>query len=359
MTTPARRYIVVGAGGVGVAVAVGLHDAGLPVVLVARGATLDRVRTHGVRYSRPTGARTVRLATAAGPDEIRLADGDVLVLATKSQDVGDALARWAWQPVFDGDDEIGIAADQLTVLTLQNGLESERLAARWFDRVIGGTTLVAARHLVPGEVHVANTPRAGQILVGAFPSARQRADVAVVAALVADDLRAAGWLSQSVGAIGRWKAWKLLSNVGNAVQVLAGECDQIDDLQRGVVEEARAALSAAGYTFAEPSNELEYNPALAAISVGGSFVPGQFSTWQSFARGASSEVDYLNGEIVLLGRLHGVPTPLNAAIQKLLGHAAAAKEPPGVRTAGEIFELADRPQTPIRPAYAQQTAIGA
>ena len=60
---------------------------------------------------------------------------------------------------------------------------------------------------------------------------------------------------------------------------------RLDDLQQGVVAEARAALSAAGYTFAEPADELEYNPAHAAISVGGSFVPGQFSTWQSFARG--------------------------------------------------------------------------
>jgi 2-dehydropantoate 2-reductase len=36
---------------------------------------------------------------------------------------------------------------------------------------------------------------------------------------------------------------------------------------------------------------------------------------QSLKRGAGSiETDYLNGEIVLLGRLHGVPTPLNAAL---------------------------------------------
>ena len=31
----------------------------------------------------------------------------------------------------------------------------------------------------------------------------------------------------------------------------------------------------------------------------------------------SIETDYLNGEIVLLGRLHGVPTPVNALLQQL------------------------------------------
>ncbi|MBR7539370.1 ketopantoate reductase family protein, partial [Mycobacterium tuberculosis] len=40
------------------------------------------------------------------------------------------------------------------------------------------------------------------------------------------------------------------------------------------------------------------------------------STWQSVARGSSSvETDYLSGEIVLLGRMYGVPTPVNALVQ--------------------------------------------
>ena len=42
------------------------------------------------------------------------------------------------------------------------------------------------------------------------------------------------------------------------------------------------------------------------------------STFQSLQRGAAEvETDYLNGEIVLLGRLHGVPTPHNARLQEL------------------------------------------
>ena len=39
------------------------------------------------------------------------------------------------------------------------------------------------------------------------------------------------------------------------------------------------------------------------------------STWQSLERKAgTTEVDYLNGEVVLLGRLHGVPTPVNTVL---------------------------------------------
>jgi 2-dehydropantoate 2-reductase len=48
-------------------------------------------------------------------------------------------------------------------------------------------------------------------------------------------------------------------------------------------------------------------------------VGGRLSTWQSVARGASSEIDYLNGEIVLLARKHGRQAPLNRKLQELLG----------------------------------------
>jgi 2-dehydropantoate 2-reductase len=55
------------------------------------------------------------------------------------------------------------------------------------------------------------------------------------------------------------------------------------------------------------------------IAPGCGIEPGQQSTWQSLARGASHEVDFLNGEVVLLGRLHGVATPFNQAIQQAIG----------------------------------------
>ena len=57
---------------------------------------------------------------------------------------------------------------------------------------------------------------------------------------------------------------------------------------------------------------------------------GGGSSWQSLARGLGSiETDYLNGEIVLLGRLHGVPTPANALVQRLADQAARQKARPG------------------------------
>ena len=61
------------------------------------------------------------------------------------------------------------------------------------------------------------------------------------------------------------------------------------------------------------------------------------STWQSLARGRPVEVDYLNGEIVLLGRLHGVPTPVNELLQHATHDAVTTRTPPGSIPAAELL----------------------
>jgi 2-dehydropantoate 2-reductase len=61
------------------------------------------------------------------------------------------------------------------------------------------------------------------------------------------------------------------------------------------------------------------------------------STWQSLARGTGSvEVDYLNGEIVLMGMLHGVPTPANAAMQRIARRMTIDGAPPGSMRLADI-----------------------
>jgi len=64
---------------------------------------------------------------------------------------------------------------------------------------------------------------------------------------------------------------------------------------------------------------------------------GGSSSWQSLARGTGSiETDYLNGEIVLLGRMHGFPVPINELLQRLANEWAAERRPPGTLPATEF-----------------------
>jgi len=67
------------------------------------------------------------------------------------------------------------------------------------------------------------------------------------------------------------------------------------------------------------------------------------STWQSLRRGTGTiETDYLTGEIVLLGRLHGVPTPANQALQVAAAEMARTGEPPASRSADDVLRSIER-----------------
>jgi 2-dehydropantoate 2-reductase len=330
-----NRYVIVGAGAIGALLAAQLELAGKSVVLVARGRNLEAIRADGVTVRRPRSTERVRVPVVAGPEELRLGQEDVLVVATKTQDAEEVLNRWAWLPVSDEHGQPTLLAADLPVLTFQNGLATEDYALRRFGRVYGVSIGVAASYLTPGEVVSPSHPIIGVAWLGRYPSSAPldprfgRRDVA--AEQYVNDLRDAGYDVALVGDVRSYKARKLLVNLGNGLGVLIGTAEERERARVLLVEEARAVFAAAGIEVAEAA------PAHLVVEEVPGHVGGRLSTWQSFARGASSEVDYLNGEIVQLGRLHGVPTPVNEGLQRLLGAQAAAGLPPGVNKLADIL----------------------
>ncbi|MEO6198016.1 MAG: ketopantoate reductase C-terminal domain-containing protein [Dehalococcoidia bacterium] len=51
----------------------------------------------------------------------------------------------------------------------------------------------------------------------------------------------------------------------------------------------------------------------------------------------SLETDYLNGEISVLGTLHGVPTPVNRMVQIVAAEAVQERREPGSYTVEELL----------------------
>lgn len=326
------RYIIIGAGAVGASLAAQLAGATIPYVLVGRGENIARIAADGLRYNRQGVTSVVLLSTATSPEDVVLDSGDVLVLTTKVHDLEDVVRQWAWQPLADG---AGSAAD-LPVITLQNGLDSERIALRRFGTVYGASILVPARHTAAGEVVLGSGETVGVITAGRYPDGSDDR-----LAEIADDLRAAGYVVQLSEDVLRWKAAKILHSVKNGVEVLSGSAEDTARLGDLLVAEAAAALAAAGISVADSVGERTEDVSGFGLDPASAIKPGQQSTWQSFARGTATEIDYLNGEIVLLGRLHGVATPANAALQKVLGAASTAAEGPGSRTAASVLALVD------------------
>ena len=335
------RYIIIGAGAVGGTIGGCLALAGHEVVLTARGAHLDALRARGLRLSTPQGTDTVAAAAIGGPDEINLRPGDVLVLATKSQDSVAALTEWARRPVAGG----GSADRDLPVICAQNGVANERFALRRFRRVYGMCVWLPAAHLAPGEVAAYGDPLAGLLWVGRYPAGTDETIERVAA-----DLAKSRFLAPVSPEVMRWKYRKLLGNLGNAVEALCvPEGESLDgaaaaaagELSDRAAAEGVTVLDAAGIGYASAGevreargDQVDYTPVAGAPRGGG-------SSWQSLTRGTGSiEADFLNGEIVLLGREHGVPAPVNEVLQRLANHAAAERLPPGSMSPDEILAAA-------------------
>jgi len=303
------RYIIIGAGGVGVSIAAELQRAGREVIIVARGAQLEFLRTGKLRYARPDGARYLELAAVGDAAEVDLTSDDVLVLATKTQDVEAAVADWAWRPVRHPDGTRRPAGASLPLLTTQNGLETERFALRRFASVPAGVLWIPATYVQAGEVISAGAPAVGVIWLGAYPGGSHP-----WLAAIADDVRAAGFEVQVVEDILRWKAAKLLGSVTFVLAALypAGERrEQAAELLR---TEAREILVAAGYGIADVAAESTNDVSRFTAAPMAGRERGGNSTWQSFSRSSPLETDFLNGEIVLAARLLGKTAPANEAV---------------------------------------------
>jgi 2-dehydropantoate 2-reductase len=313
------RFVVYGAGAIGSVVGARLHQAGREVVLIARGRHLDTLRERGLRLEDPDGVETVALEAVGRPTDARIGPEDVVLLTVKSQQTATALR-----------DLRAAAPGAVAVACAQNGVANERMALRLFSNVYGVSVMCPAAHLEPGVAQAYAGPATGILDVGRYPEGADDVADAIVAAF-----RSARFDSEARPDIQRWKHGKLLDNLGNAVEALCGPAARRGAIGRMARDEGVACLRAAGIGFAE--RNAARTEAIRPREVAGRLRPGG-SMWQSLERGAGSvEADYLNGEVVLLGRIHGVATPVNALLQGLANEFAREGRRPGSLSEGDLI----------------------
>jgi 2-dehydropantoate 2-reductase len=292
------------------------------------------MREHGLRVAMPDRVIEARVDVVDDVRRLDLHADDVLVLATKSQDT---VAILDGIVALDGP---GAATTSLPVVCMQNGVANERMALRRFARVYGCVVMLPAVLLDPGRIDAQGTPYSGLLDLGVAPDGCD-----ATAEHIAADLSGCGFVSRAVPDIMRWKYAKLLRNLGNSIEALCGhDLDDTDlktvlDLDERMRDEATRAFRAAGidWTSDEEWKErrqrsVEHAPVEGRGRVGG-------SSWQSLARGSGSiEADHLNGEIVLLGRLHAVATPVNGLLQREANRAARSGAPVGALRVSALMD---------------------
>jgi 2-dehydropantoate 2-reductase len=318
------RFVIYGAGAIGGSVGGRLFQAGHDVTLIARGEHLRALRADGLTLASPGGTATLPVPAVGHPGEAGLAAGDVVVLAMKSQHTAEAVGELARS-----------APPGVAVVCAQNGVENERVALRSFPDVYAMSVMLPATHMEPGVVVVNSGALSGLLDLGRYP-----AGVDDTAGAVAAALAGATFASEARPDIMRWKYRKLILNLANSIEAVCGPDGRRSPLVGRVRDEGEAVLRAAGIDVVTPEEDAARRGDLLALRpVEGRRREGG-SSWQSLARGQRNiESDFLNGEIALLGRLHGVPTPVNSLFQRLAAQAAAEGRPPGATTPDEVEAL--------------------
>ena len=294
--------VVFGAGAVGSFFGGLLARSGTDVRFIARGAQLEALCGDGIRIeSTSLGALHVPSVRATA-DSRELGVADLVLVAVKAQHTAGIL-----------DALTPLVGPLTTIVTLQNGVESDEVVAARFgrERVLPAVVYVGATVERPGQVrHVA----AGTIALG-VPAGVERSRVEAVRDLLARTglpIRIADDIQHD-----RWR--KLLWNAGfNTVSAVTGRDPDVLlrvpesrtlllDIMREVVAVARAQGIA--LSDADADEQIAWTERAGSIRT---------STMVDRERGREMEVDALIGVVVRRGAALGVPTPRSAAMLGLL-----------------------------------------
>lgn len=322
------RVGVLGAGSIGAYLGGRLAAAGVEVTLVGRPALAEAVAAHGLRLTDYRGhdltvpAARLRVATSAAA----LADCEWVLVTVKGLDTPAAADELA--PV------VGRGA---IVVSFQNGVRNaERLRAAIARPVLEGMVPFNVLRRGPAHLHQGTSGR-------------------LAVARTADGFEAA--LTGALGRAGlpaearadmRGVLWgKLLINLNNSINALSGLPLHTQLRERGyrllMADCVREGLAALAPTDIRPRLDPPLPPALLPrlLSLPDAIFGvlarrlvaidpnARSSMWEDLQRGRPTEVDLLNGEIVRLGAAHGVPTPLNAAVVRLV-RECEGKGPPAL-----------------------------
>ena len=286
------QVIVLGAGAIGSLYGAKLASAN-EVILIGRPEHVTAINSHGLRIE----GLEPQVAPIRAATEIDQIGRDALILLT-TKVTGSAAALAPIAPLLRED---------TTILCLQNGLGSERIARNAIDDravVLRGITQFGAIFERPGVIQYM---AGGYTLVEQHPRSDRVAAILTAAGL---DCRISPNMAVDV-----WH--KLIFNcVVNPITAILG-CEvggianrQLDPLKRLVFDECLAVAATQGLTF-----DVDLMREIAEVFEAS---PNLVSMLQDLRRGHQTEIDYMNGAVVALGAKHEVPCPVNRALTEII-----------------------------------------
>ena len=298
-----QKIYVLGAGAVGCYFGGMLARAHHDVTFIARPERVAALNASGLELDCKTFHETVKVR--ASSDLSVLSDADLVLLSVKSLDTERTMA-----------DVKSILPSKAVILSLQNGIANIDIASKIVaNPVYAAVVYVAAgmighrtmKHHGRGELLIGDMQESGLGDEQNLKEICKLFEAAGVPCTISPQIKREMWLKFLVNC-----SFNAISGIG---QISYGEMVKSPGIIKLIEEITReflaiAALENVNITLAE---------ALAANeSIATTMVTQISSTAQDLSKGKMTEIDFLNGYIVELGKRHGVATPYNESVHALV-----------------------------------------
>lgn len=303
------KITIVGAGAMGSTIGGYFSLGGADVRLVAPNrAHIDRINADGLQMNVNGETQTIRVRgyQAAGDIGEKM---DLVVIVTKGHTLDDAIQQALC--LFD---------EHTACMAIQNGIGNVEILSRYVDksRIYASIVQLGASRPAPGVVQVLK--REGAMLsCGPVAQEEPTEGIRAIAELLTRGGLDAFPLTRTE--INRKIWYKMTANcTGNACCAVTRlplgrftNCPEGIAIKSGLLEEILAVAECEGVTgLREIATATKYWPEDNPMY---RHVP---STAQDVRGKRKTEIDFLNGAIVRLGKKHGVPTPCNSMITNLI-----------------------------------------
>ena len=327
-----KQIMVVGAGSVGGFFGAHLAKNNPNVSFLLRPRTLEAVKRNGLTIKSAKGNFTVHPPAASNPRE--LATPDLIILAVKAYDLDEVMTQL--EPVL---------TDRTVILTLQNGIDTEdRIIARLHrDCVVGGVAFIYSKIVEPGviEHYKRGGVAIGELMGHKSERLSQIAEIfkqAGISCQLSEDIRKSKWEKMCWNCV-----FNPLTVVIDDKVAKALDHPEMAGVIRQIVGEVAAVSAAVKVPLAPDMAEkvVKWTQELRDIHT------SMYDDWKAKR---PTEIDYLNGYIVRVGRELGIPTPVNEALTAMV-KTITEKELSGpgiVRIDGAV----------VQPVSLTRTALG-
>ena len=297
---------VLGAGAMGCLFGGLLAEKGLKVTLIdVWKEHIDAINKNGLKMDGFGGDRFIKISATNDPKSI--SPVDVVIVMCKATALEQALTNAK-----------SIVGDKTVLMSFQNGIGHEAIMQNivGIDKVLGGTTTQASNILGPGHIknHASLPSWIGEYEGGLSDRVKDIAETFTAYGLetiASDNVKKRKWMKLfALTAVGPLSA--IFDMHHTELYVTNKESKLARELGKQIILETRKVAQADGVEVSEDEclemflkivDSNQTNKSSMAFDI-------------QFKR--KSEIDFINGSVSKIGKKHGVPTPLNDMLYKII-----------------------------------------